>query len=91
MNDRCSYDQQERIPFAKGSCSYTHRFARYVIYLLKAMILKDASGLLDVSWDTIKDIHVCYLERHYPHPSLDCVDCIGIDEFAVKKAISTRP
>lgn len=65
MNDQCSYDQQERIPFATGSCSYTHRFARYVIDLLKAMSLKDASDLLDVSWDTIKDIHVRYLERHY--------------------------
>lgn len=85
MNDQCSYDQQERIPFATGSCSYTHRFARYVIDLLKAMSLKDVSDLLDVSWDTIKDIHVRYLERHYSPPSLDGVDCIGIDEFAVKK------
>lgn len=25
------------------------------------------------------------LERHYPPSSLDGVDCIGIDEFAVKK------
>ena len=85
MNERCSYDQQERIPFATGSCSYTHRFARYVTDLLKAMSLKDVSGLLDVSWDTIKDIHVRYLERHYSPPSLEGVDCIGIDEFAVKK------
>ncbi|WP_298452177.1 helix-turn-helix domain-containing protein, partial [uncultured Prevotella sp.] len=85
MNDQCTYDRQERIPFATGSCSYTHRFARYVIDLLKAMTLKDVSNLLDVSWNTIKDIHVRYLERHYSPPSLDGVDCIGIDEFAVKK------
>ena len=68
MNERCSYDQQERIPFATGSCSYTHRLARYVTDLLKAMILKDVSGLMDVSWATIKDIHVRYLERHYSPP-----------------------
>lgn len=33
MNDQCTYDQQERIPFAIGSCNDTHRFARYVIDL----------------------------------------------------------
>lgn len=66
-------------------CHYTHRFARYVIDLLKAMTLKDVSNLLDVLWNTIKDIHVHYLERYYFPPSLDGMDSIGIDEFAVKK------
>lgn len=47
------------------------------------MTLKDASNLLGVTWDTIKDIHTRYLERHYAPPSLDGVDCI--DEFAVRK------
>ena len=28
---------------------------------------------------------VWYLESHYSPPSLDGVECIGIDEFAVKK------
>ena len=73
------------MPFATGSCSYTHRFARYVVGLLKAITLKDAANLLGVTWDTIKDIHARYLERHYAPPSLDGVDCIGIDEFAVRK------
>ena len=27
----CDYDQQEKIPFATGSRSYTHRFAKYVV------------------------------------------------------------
>ena len=56
-----------------------------VIFRMKAMTLKDASNLLGVTWDTIKDIHTRYLERHYAPPSLDGVDCIGIDEFAVRK------
>ena len=84
-NKDCDYDRQEPIPFATGSCSYTHRFARYVVGLLKAMTLKDASNQLGVTWDTIKDIHTRYLERHYAPPSLDGGDCIGIDEFAVRK------
>ena len=38
----CDYDRQENIPFATGSCGYTHRFAKYVVDLLKAMTLKGA-------------------------------------------------
>ena len=36
----CDYDCQERISFAPGSPSYTRRFARYVVDLLKGMTLK---------------------------------------------------
>lgn len=81
----CDYDQQEKIPFATGSCSYTHRFAKYVVDLLRSMTLKDAAARLDVSWDTVKEIHSNYMKRRYSPPSLDDVECIGIDEFAVKK------
>lgn len=84
-NKVCDYDRQEHIPFATGSCGYTHRFAKYVVGLLKAMTLKDVANLLGVTWDTIKDIHSRHLEYHYAPPSLDGVDCIGIDEFAVRK------
>lgn len=35
--------------------------------------------------DTVKDIHLNYLERHYSPPPLQGMDCIGIDEFAVRK------
>ena len=81
----CDFDQQEKIPFATGSCSYTHRFAKYVVDLLRGMTLQDVSNHLSVSWDTVKEIHSSYLKRHYSPPSLDGVENIGIDEFAVKK------
>ena len=81
----CDFDQQENIPFATGSRSYTHRFAKYVVDLLRGMTLQDVSHHLGVSWDTIKEIHSSYLERHYSPPSLDKVENIGIDEFAVRK------
>lgn len=84
-NKVCDYDRQEHIPFSTGGCGYTHRFAKYVVGLLKAMTLKDVANLLGVTWDTIKDIHSRHLEYHYAPPSLDGVDCIGIDEFAVRK------
>ena len=81
----CGYDRQEKIPFATGGCCYTHRFAKYVADLLRSMTLKDAAARLEVSWDMVKEIHTRHLERHYAPPSLDGVECIGIDEFAVKK------
>ena len=81
----CDFDQQEKIPFATGSCSYTHRFAKYVVDLLRGMTLQDVSNHLSVSWDTVKEIHSSYLKRHYSPPSLDGVENIGIDEFAVRK------
>lgn len=84
-NKECDYDRQESIPFASGSRSYTHRFAKYVIGLLKGMTLKDTANLLGVSWDTTKEIHTNYPEYHYSPPSLDDVKCIGIDKFAVRK------
>ena len=83
--EACDYDCQERIPSAIGSHSYTRRFAKYVVDLLKGMTLKDAAHLLGVSWDTIKAIHTHHLEYHYAPPSLEGVDSIGIDEFAVRK------
>lgn len=81
----CDYDQQENIPFATGSRTYTHRFAAYVVDLLRGMTLQDTANILNISWDTVKEIHSAYLKRHYSPPSLDGVECIGIDEFAVKK------
>lgn len=84
-NQSCNYDQQENIPFATGSRSYTHRFAKYVVDLLRGMTLQDVANHLQVSWDTVKEIHSTYLTRHYCPPSLKGVRNIGIDEFAVKK------
>jgi len=85
MEESCDFDQQEKIPFATGSCGYTHRFAKYVAGLLRAMTLKDVANSLGVSWDTVKDIHSRHLEYHYAPPSLKGVENIGIDEFAVRK------
>ena len=71
-NQDCDYDRQESIPFATGSCGYTHRFAKYVVDLLRSMTLKDAANLLGVSWDTVKDIHTRHLEYHYAWPYSLC-------------------
>ncbi len=81
----CDYDAQEPIPFANGSCGYTHRFASYVLDLLRIGTIKDVAALLCVSWDTVNDIHKRHLKRKYSPPIIKGVKRIGIDEFAVRK------
>ena len=81
----CGYDAYERIPFASGNRSYTKRFARYVVELLRIGTIKGVARLLGVSWDLVKDIHRQHLRRHYARPSLKGLKNIGIDEFAVRK------
>ena len=46
----CDFDRQENIPFATGSRSYTHRFAKHVADLLRGMTLQDVSNYPGVSW-----------------------------------------
>lgn len=86
----CDYDQQEKISFTTGNRSYTHRFARFVVDLLRGATLQQVATWLYVSWDTVKEIHCTYLSRHYSPPSLDGVDSIGIDEFAVRNGHSYK-
>jgi transposase len=44
-SEGCDYDQQEDITFATGSRSYTHRFAKYVVDLLKVMTIKGVENI----------------------------------------------
>ena len=90
MNEECDYDQQENIPFATGSRSYTHRFAKYVVDLLRGMTLQDVANHLNISWNTVKEIHSTYLLRHYCPPSLKGVKNIGIDKTIVVDLDSGR-
>jgi len=82
----CKKAFQLQLPFTKGQTSYTFRFSRYVIELLQlGLSIKEVSKHLQITWDTVKEIHEKYLHQHYAYPSLKDVRHIGIDEFAVAK------
>ena len=54
----CDYDCQERISFAPGSHSYTRRFARYVVDLLKGtryLLLRNGAAIFDKEYKTRLD------------------------------------
>ena len=87
---RCGHVCQDRVPFASGNRHYSHRFAQYVVELLKACTVKSAASLLQVSWDTVKRIHKEYLRRRYSPPPLKGVRDIGIDEFSVRRGVEFR-
>ena len=82
----CKKVYQADVPFTHGSVSYTFRFSRYVLDLLRlGMTIKDVAFHLGVGWDMVKDIHKRYLKQKYSYVSIKKVKRIGIDEFAVRK------
>lgn len=82
----CKHAWQGDIPFTRGERSYTFKFSRYVIELMSlGLTIKEVSKHLQISWDTIKEIHKAYLHQHYANPSFKHVKHIGIDEFAIAK------
>ena len=82
----CGKVFQADIPFTHGNVSYTYRFARYVIDLLRlGATITDVAKHLGVGWDMVKDIHKEYLKKKYSSPDIKDVKRIGIDEFAVRK------
>ena len=87
---RCGHVWQDSVPFASGNRHYSHRFAQYVVELLKSCTVKSVASLLRISWDTVKRIHKEYLRRRYSPPPLKGVRNIGIDEFSVRRGSDFR-
>ena len=82
----CEKVFQADIPFTHGNVSYTYRFSRYIIDLLRlGATISDVAKHLGVGWDMVKDIHKKYLKRKYANPNISNLKHIGIDEFAVRK------
>lgn len=82
----CQKVFQADIPFTHGNTSYTHRFAKYIIELLRiGGTISAIAKHLGVGWDLVKDIHKKYLKYKYARPDLSTIERIGIDEFAVRK------
>lgn len=81
----CGVIRQERIRFADGKRRYTKAFERYVLCLSNCMTIQDIACLLEIGWDTIKEIQKRYLKQKFSKPKLDELKWIAIDEIAVAK------
>ena len=82
----CGKAWQADVPFTHGEVSYTYRFSRYVLDLLRmGNTILDVARHLHVGWNMVKDIHKKYLKSKYSRPDIKGVRRIGIDEFATRK------
>ena len=76
----CEKAWQADVPFTHGEVSYTYRFSRYVLDLLRmGNTILDVARHLHVGWNMVKDIHKKYLKGKYSRPDIKGVRRIGID------------
>jgi len=64
---------------------WTKVLGRYIVELLHFITVEDVSKHLDMSWDTVKWIHVEALKKKYKKRKLKHLKYLGVDEIAVKK------
>ncbi len=68
---------------AEPRVTSTRAFERYVRELSRYMTIQDVAFHLGVSWDIVKGIQKCNLQRKYAKPKLKKVRLIAIDEICI--------
>jgi transposase len=81
----CGALRQAKVSFADPKKHYTRAFERYALDLSQHMTIQDVARHLQVSWDTIKDIQACSLQRRFGKPKLHKHKQIAIDEISIGK------
>ena len=81
----CHVVRQESRGVAEPRKGYTLFFAEYVVMLAKLMTLNAVAELLEVGWETVRDIVSGDLQRQADLRSWSAVRRIAIDEIAIKK------
>lgn len=71
--------------FLDGKHRYARSFALTVLDLLGLGTISSVARYLRVGWDLIKEIHKSKLSRTYKTIPLQEINCVGIDEFSIKK------
>lgn len=74
-----------QVPFASGKQRMSKSFVNYVLDLLEFATIKDVANYLEITWDTVKDLHKDYLRRKYDNIELKDVKYISIDEISISK------
>jgi len=82
---KCRVVRQAALDFADPRVSYTKRFERYAIELLRFSTILDVARHLSVSWDVIKGIQKQHLGKRFSKPNLANLRRLAIDEIAVRK------
>jgi len=84
----CGSLKLEPIPFAFPKKHWTKSLGRYVLELLEYATIKDVANHLGMNWNTVRDIHVWALKKRFKKRRLKHLQCLGVDEIAVRKGHS---
>ena len=75
----------ERLAWLDRYARVTDRLAEAVARLCEVLPVKQVAKLYGLGWETVKEIHKCWLQRTLPPVDLSGVRMIGMDEFAIQK------
>jgi transposase len=81
----CGKLRQIELGFAAEYRPYSKPFERYVCDLCRLMTISDVARLLNIPWDTVKEIHKNHLDEKYSKPSLKNLRSLAIDEISIGK------
>ena len=78
---KCQAVRQVKVRFADERKGYTRVFERWVLELSRHMTIRAVARYLGVSWDLVKEIQKCSLQKRYRLPKLAKVKRIAMDEI----------
>lgn len=81
----CDLTWWPQMPFADGKQRMSKSFVNYIIDLLEFATIKDVADYLEITWDTVKDIHKADLRMKYQEIELKDVKYVSIDEISISK------
>jgi transposase len=64
---------------------WTKTLGRYIVDLMRHSTLEDVARHLDMTWDTVKDIHTWALTQRFKRRRLRHLRRLAVDEVAVRK------
>jgi len=81
----CGGLRQEPIGVSFPKKRWTRMLARYVVELLRRATVEDVARHLQMSWDTIKEIHAWALEKKFRRRRIAHLQYLGVDEVSVRR------
>jgi transposase len=81
----CNQLHWAHLPFMRGKSPLTRAFAHTALDLLFFGTIQSVAEFLGLGWDCIKDLHKDKLKNRYKCISMENIEYISIDEFAIAK------
>ena len=86
----CNAVKREKLDFLADNPFYTKRFAWFVGRRCRASCISDVAKELDLSWRTVKELEMQYMQVQLQRTGTPGPKAIGIDEISIKKGHTYR-